>query len=432
MDEKQPKAAGVQNPPSEKAVAAIAAAHSEMVRPEKALVLQLKREPWQAITAICLTPAFYNREHAMPLIFDDGSEKRDVAIPHETVAVQDLGPDTASATAKIAKTYWMKAECVFVADGYEQALWVVPSAAILSAPILVNPDRATLQALGVKTAVVLGDAKPPVDDVVHLADKTAVWKFQLALMAAQGKKCDYVVMTNPHDCDEKLNPNVQWPYLSLAAAPLAAYRQALVQTGDYTGDRKSLHALGGALGDTGDKAKYALVKPVFQKVKDDSYAAEKYLVENGHTPKFLGMVGGAIELPYYICDIHAKYKYWDTQIDYVPADTPYATMRTDMDYCAVREAGPRCGPDHGRQHPRCDDDAGQDLLPQGVPARREVCRARSGRLGKEERGLRRSSLESTGRRRPRRIAEGTFLSRQRSPGGARQERPEDRLRRPPR
>jgi len=105
---------------------------------------------------------------------------------------------------------------------------------------------------------------------------------------------------NPHDCDEKLNPNVQWPYLSLAAAPLAAYRQALVQTGDYTGDRKSLHALGGALGDTGDKAKYALVKPVFQKVKDDSYAAEKYLADNGHPPKFLGMVGGAIELPYYI------------------------------------------------------------------------------------------------------------------------------------
>ena len=44
------------------------------------------------------------------------------------------------------------------------------------------------------------------------------------------------------------------------------------------------------------------------------------------------MVGGSIELPYYICDIHARYKYWDTQIDYVPADTPYATMRTDVDY----------------------------------------------------------------------------------------------------
>ena len=141
---------------------------------------------------------------------------------------------------------------------YEQALWVVPSAAILSSPILVNPDQATLAALGAKTAVVVGDAKPAVSEMVNLADKEAVWKFQLSLMAELGKKCDYVVMTNPHDCDEKLNPNVQWPYLSLAAAPLAAYRQALVQTGDYTGDRKALHALGGALGDTGDKAKYAL------------------------------------------------------------------------------------------------------------------------------------------------------------------------------
>jgi len=37
-----------------------------------------------------------------------------------------------------------------------------------------------LQALGVKTAVVVGDAKPPVDDIVNLADKAAVWKFQLA------------------------------------------------------------------------------------------------------------------------------------------------------------------------------------------------------------------------------------------------------------
>ena len=101
---------------------------------------------------------------------------------------------------------------------------------------------------------------------------------------------------------------------------------------DYTGDRKSLHALGGALGDTGDKAKYESVKATFQKVKDDSFAAEKFLADNGQTPRFLGMVGGSIELPYYICDIHARYKYWDTQIDYVPADTPYATMRTDVDY----------------------------------------------------------------------------------------------------
>jgi hypothetical protein len=208
----------------------------------------------------------------------------------------------------------------------------VPSAALVSAPILVQPEEATLAALGAKTAVVVGAGKPPASAVVNLAGKEDVWKFQLSLMAQAGKKCDYLVMTNPHDADAALGPNVQWPYLSLAAAPLAAYRRAIVQTGDYTGDRKSLHALGGALGDTGDKAKYESVKATFQKVKNDSFAAEEFLVQNGQTPRFLGMVGGSVELPYYICDIHTRYKYWDTQIDYVPADTPYATMRADVDY----------------------------------------------------------------------------------------------------
>ena len=36
-------------------------------------------------------------------------------------------------------------------------------------------------------------------------------------MDEQKKKCDYVVMTNPHDADDTLSPNIQWPGLSLAA-----------------------------------------------------------------------------------------------------------------------------------------------------------------------------------------------------------------------
>ena len=120
--------------------------------------------------------------------------------------------------------------------------------------------------------------------------------------------------------------------VSRGAALLAAYRQAIVQTGDYTGDRKNLDTLGGTLGDTADKTKYASIKPAMQKVKDDSYAAEKFLTDNGGTPHFLALVGGAIELPQYICDIHTKYKFWDLQIDYVPSDTPLGTLRTDVDY----------------------------------------------------------------------------------------------------
>ncbi len=305
---------------------------NEPTPPGKALVLKLDRQQWQALAAVCATPAFYNCANSVPLIFDDGTEKGEVAIPHDTAAVKDFGATAAEATAAIAKKYWKKADCVFVVTDYDQALWVVPSAALLSAPILVAPEESVLQALGAQKAIVVGNAKPSVKEVVNLADKEAVWKFHLALLKEQDKKCDYVVITNPHDADDKPSENVQWPYLSLAAAPLAAYRQAIVQTGDFTGDRALLHALGVSLGDAGDKAKYEKVKPSFIKVKEACAAAAKFLSDNGSSPQFLGMVGGSVELPYYMIDLHAKFTYWNLAIDYVPADTPYATLRSDVDF----------------------------------------------------------------------------------------------------
>lgn len=305
---------------------------NELKSPEKAMALTLEREQWQALVAACAVPAFYNSDGSVPLVYSDGTEGREIVIPHDAVSVKDLGNDAAMATAKLATRYWTKADLVFVVETYEQALWVTPSAAFLSSPILVAPDKATLDALGVKQAVVVGGWKPVGVGAVRLADKQAVWKYHLGLMAAKDKKCDYIVMTNPHDADDTLNPNVQWPFLSLAAAPLAAYRQAIVQTGDYTGDRRRLHALGVSLGDSGDKAKYEYVQPSMQKVKDESYAAGKFLADNGGEPKFLAMVGGSIELPHYIIDLHTTYVYWNISIDYVPADTPYATLRTDTDF----------------------------------------------------------------------------------------------------
>jgi hypothetical protein len=306
---------------------------SGRVAPEKALVLNLERQQWQALVAVCAVPAFYADGSATPLIFNDGTGTLEIKLPHDTIAVKDLGKDAASATAALAKKYWKSANVVFVVTTYEQALWIAPSAALMSAPILVNPDKATLKALGVSQAIVVGaSAKLPVKDVVTLADKQAVWTFYLSKLADMKRKCDYVIMTNPHDTDDTLNPNVQWPYLSLATAPLAAYRHALVQSGDYTGDRARLQALGVSLGDSGDKAKLEFVKPTIQKVKDDSYAVEKFLSDNGGTPKYLAIVGGSIEVPHYIIDLHSKYVYWNISIDYVPADTPYATMKTDSDY----------------------------------------------------------------------------------------------------
>jgi len=72
--------------------------------------------------------------------------------------------------------------------------------------------------------------------------------------------------------------------------------------------------------------------PRCRKSKTTRTPPEKFLADSGNPPHFLALVGGAIELPQYICDIHTKYKFWDLQIDYVPSDTPLATMRTDVDY----------------------------------------------------------------------------------------------------
>ena len=309
------------------------AAESELNSPVEALVLKLDRQQWQALASVCVTPAFYNSKGSVPLIFEDGTENREVAIPHAVASVKDFGANASEATAALAKKYWNKAETVFVVENYEQSLWIVPSAALLAAPILVNPTRATLYALGTKEAVVVGEIKMTGMKVIHLETKKAVWRYQLALQEALGKKCDYVVMTNPYDTEDQLNPNVQWPYLSLAAAPLAAYRRAIVQTGNYTGDRKNLHNLGVSLGGASDKEKYEAIRVGSNKiVKDASYAVEKFVVHQGHPLRFLGMVGGSIELPYYICDLHTKYTYWNLSIDYVPAETPYATLRDDVDY----------------------------------------------------------------------------------------------------
>ena len=314
------------------AVTAFGASYqNDHIAPTKAMVLSIQRAQWQALTAACATPAFYAGTAPMPLIIDNGTGSNTVAIPHDSAKVTDWGATAAATTAALATRYWKKAELVFVVSNYEQALWVVPSATLLSAPILVAPSAALLHSLGVRQAVVVGGAAPGVH-METLANKRAVWIFQMTHMKAAGLGCDYLLVTNPHDTDDTLNANVQWPYLSLAAAPLAAYRHALVLAGDYTGDRKLLHALGVSLGDTADKAKYAAVLPTLNKLKTDIDDAARFMTVQGHTPHFLGMVGGSIELPYYICDLHSKYTFWGQTIDYVPADTPYATLGMSHDY----------------------------------------------------------------------------------------------------
>jgi hypothetical protein len=120
------------------------------------------------------------------------------------------------------------------------------------------------------------------------------------------------------------------PYLSLASAPLAAYRNALVLTGDYTANRTAIDKIASAGKAYNDI--YSEIKPSFEKVKKESYHAENFLVESGHDPKFLGLVGGGYSLPDYIFDFHITYFYWSAKSDYLFSPAPYGDIDNRLDY----------------------------------------------------------------------------------------------------
>ncbi|WP_455392677.1 hypothetical protein [[Eubacterium] cellulosolvens] len=296
-------------------------------RPAKAMVLTFNHHPWEALTAVSMVPVFIGRTGAVPIIFDDGTEDVEWEIEHDTQSVSALGSEAISASAVVAKQFWSKAELVFVVDSYEQALWVVPSAAFLSAPILVSPTKETLNSLGTKCAISVGSSPVLAEKVIALSTKESVWSFQLELYGTKGVKCNYVILTNPHDTTDNLNPNIKWPYLSLATAPLATFRNALVQTGDYTGDKEKLEQVAKAQGRL--DSVYQEVRPYFEKVKSDSYLVEKFLIDNNHVPEFIALVGGAFAVPDYYFDIHTEYKYWDQILDYVPSISPYANLTNE-------------------------------------------------------------------------------------------------------
>ena len=88
---------------------------------------------------------------------------------------------------------------------------------------------------------------------------------------------------------------------------MAAYRKAIVLTGDYTADKSKIEGIEKAV--TKDDALYNELKPSFEQVKSDSYELEKFLMDNGHTPEFLTVVGGPYEVPNYFYDIHVDYKF---------------------------------------------------------------------------------------------------------------------------
>lgn len=301
-------------------------------QPEDALVFTFQYEQWQASVAVALTPAFIDRTRSTPIMFDDESESRNMEIPHETLSVLDFGTDEESATANIAFTYWSKAEIVILADNYEHVLWSVPIASFLSAPILITPTEVTLKNLGTKCAINIGESpvSSNIETIINLKTKKDVWKFQLDLYESVHQKCDYIIITNPNDTNDILNSSITWPYLSIASAPLAAFRNAIVQTGDYTTDRAMVDKI--AQGLKKNDEIYNQIKPYFQKVKQDSYLAEKFLLDSGHEPRFMAIVGGNYAVPDYVFDFHITYFYWSAKLDYVFSPAPYGDIENKLEY----------------------------------------------------------------------------------------------------
>jgi hypothetical protein len=297
-------------------------------QPQETLILSLDQIQWQVTSAACITPAFFGRIKSTPLLFDDGTEEREISIPHIKRDITDFGGDAQQASANIATTYWTRAEIVIVAGTYEQVLLSVPVASFLSAPILVTPSQSILGSLGTKCAIVLDDSDVNVDTIIRLKTKEDIWKFQLELYDMKGQVCNYVIMTNPYDTPS--DDNIKWKFHSLASAPLAAFRKALVQPGNYTGDRDKIDSIAKATKTIAGT--YDEIKPYFYKVKSDSYNTSQFLLDFDHNPEFLAVVGGTYAVPNYFFDYHVSYFYWDAKVDYVASLAPYANLYNDLEY----------------------------------------------------------------------------------------------------
>lgn len=301
-------------------------------RPEKALVLTLEQKQLQALVAICTVPAFIGRSASTPLMFSDGTGEVSTIIPYDTKAVSSYGSDAPSASIKIANEYWSSAELVFAVETYEEALWIVPSAAFLSAPILISPAKETLKSLGTIFVIAVGNTNVEADNIIRLSTKENVWTFQLELFNTKGTECNYVILTNPHDADDNPSENIKWKYQSPATALLAAYRNGIVQTGDWAVDRAAFEKVETATDP--DEINYDKIKPGFTKLKEDSYAVEKFLQDHGHTPEYLAAVGGPYAVPNFVYDIHVDY-YFPTKkpqkTQYPSSLAAYATLTQTVD-----------------------------------------------------------------------------------------------------
>jgi hypothetical protein len=301
----------------------------ELNRPTQGLILTMDQHQWEALVAVCAVPAFIGREAQTPLMFSDGTGHGNTIIPTETKAITTWGANAQQASLNLTTDYWSVAELVFAVSNYEEALWIVPSASFIGAPILVSPDSEALNSLGVKYVIAIGSVEVPAanGNIFKLSEKEDVWAFQLELFNSKGMVCDYVIVTNPFDTDDSKPANIKWRFQSPAAAILGAYRFGIIQTGDWSVERAALEAVEKATDPNSEN--YNKIVPGFASLKKDSYDVEEFLQTKGHEPEYFAAVGGPYAVPNFYYDIHVDY-YYPTQnkqkTQYPSSLAPYATL----------------------------------------------------------------------------------------------------------
>ncbi len=304
--------------------------------PQAFMQVRLDGEAWAPQAALALVPVQIQRHVSQPLLFLNATA--DPSPLADGAAVKDLddyGTSASTAMDAIATEFWTAAELVVIADDYEAALWATPLASFLEAPLLIGPSAATLTTLGATEAILVGvDTAPSgVEKLVGLDSQEDVWGFQLLVYQSKGLRCDYMVLTNPTDIDS--SAALLYPGLSPAAGILAAQRQAIIITNDYTVDVDALKAFGA--GTAEDAANYAKAEPAWKLVREDVLAAAKFMQDGGHGPAYLAIVGDGFAVPDYYLDFHVQWIYWNAGQHYVPSQGPYAILDEAWNWSVYQE-----------------------------------------------------------------------------------------------
>ncbi len=298
--------------------------------PEAPAVVGFQPTEESYLSAACMIPAYYNRIDSIPLIFDDGSGENAVPEDFEAVTIELGSGGTDIWTMDFAYDHWSEAGVVVLVEDYEWALRSVPISAQLCAPMVTAVTPAFATNLSVELVIMAGDGLseqqvPAGTKAIRLTSAEDLWTFQLDVYSMMGRACDYVVVTNPTDIDPAVD--IQLHGLSLSAGLLAAYRGAVVQTGDLTGPRDLISTIIKA--EEPDDVTYDQVVPYFHAVKESCWGAQEFMIDRDLTPAFLGLVGGPFALPDYILDIHILYHYWAKELHYVPTTAPYGNFSSE-------------------------------------------------------------------------------------------------------